>query len=117
MTNERRVEKALAEASRARRRLSLADVVNAGLPAVYQQYGEQLVYLDGTIFDASDPRALTATPILVVDEADKAVGLEFGWRHAGDCSCRFCSNDRLVQRRTPQHAAMTNAWRGREASA
>ena len=28
---------------------------SVGLPAVYQQFGEQLLYMDGTIFDASDP--------------------------------------------------------------
>jgi hypothetical protein len=111
MPDGRLVEKMLAEASRARRRLSLADVVNAGLPAVYQQYGEQLIYLDGRIFDASDPSSPAETSLLVEGDADQAVGVEFGWRHAGDCSCPFCANDRPTER-----ATMPSDWRVREAT-
>ncbi len=111
MTDERRVEKVLAETSRAQRRLSLAEVMNAGLPAVYQQYGEQLIYLDGRILDASDPSAPAETSLIVEGEADQAVGVEFGWRHSGNCHCRFCSTDRPIGRATP-----AGAWRAREAT-
>jgi hypothetical protein len=91
MADGRHVERVLAEASRARRRLSLEEVINAGLPAVYQGFGEQLLYMDGTIYDASDPSSLAEILLGVVCEPHRAVGLEFGWRHTGDCSCLLCS--------------------------
>jgi hypothetical protein len=90
MTDVRLIERVLAEASRAKCRLSLEEVFEAGLPAVYQQYGDLLVYMDGRIFDASDPRAVTEVSPTVAGAAIKVVGVEFGWRHAGDCSCLFC---------------------------
>jgi hypothetical protein len=69
-------------------------VVAAGLPAVYQNFGEHLVYRDGTIFDATRGGPPAEHPILVVDSLDEAVGLEFGWRHAGGCACAFCQGGR-----------------------
>ena len=98
MTDRRHVRKVLAEASRARRRLSLVDVVNVGLPAVYQEFGERLVYVDGAIFDASESGAIAEEPIIVMGETHETVGLEFGWRHASDCSCLFCAADRRETR-------------------
>ena len=83
MAKGQKVKGVFAKARRAPRRLSLADVVSVGLPAVYQQFGEQLLYVDGTIFDASDP-SLPAEILNVADESDEAVGLEFGWQHAGE---------------------------------
>ena len=93
MIDARQVESVLSQTGRARRRLSLVDVVSVGLPAVYQQFGEQLLYVDGTIFDASDP-SLPSEILNVTDETDEAVGLEFGWQHAGDCSCHLCASER-----------------------
>lgn len=106
MADARHVEKLLVETSRARCRLSLADVMTVGLPAVYAQFGERLVYLDGRIFDASDPSTLAEIPVSVADWSGQAVGLEFGWRHASDCSCRFCANGG-----PPRHEEVTSAWR------
>ena len=91
MADARPIERVFAEASRGKRRLSLEEVLQAGLPAVYQQYGDRLLYMDGTIFDATDPRAVTEIPLIVAGAATQAVGLEFGWRQAGDCPCPFCS--------------------------
>ena len=85
------VESVFAKASSAKRRLSLEEVLEAGLPAVYQQFGEQLLYMNDRIFDASDPGSLAEILLIVAGEAERAVGVEFGWRHAGDCSCSFCS--------------------------
>ena len=81
----------LTEAGRARRRLSLDEVLAAGLPALYERYGDRRLYWGGTIFDASNQRALTEIPLIVAGTAIQAVGVEFGWRHGGGCSCRFCS--------------------------
>ena len=91
MPDARFIKGLLATASHARRRLSFDEVLEAGLPAVYQQYGERLLYLDGRIFDVSDPEAIAEIMLVGVGAADQAVGLEFGWRHAGACSCRFCA--------------------------
>jgi hypothetical protein len=91
MVDGRLIESVLAEASRAKRRLSLEEVFEAGLPAVYQQYGDRLLYMAGRIFDASDPSSLAEIPLIVAGAAEQAVGVEFGWRHDGDCPCLFCS--------------------------
>ena len=91
MADARDVEWLLAVAGLARRRLSFEEVLKAGLPAVYSQFGERLLFMDGRILDARDPSALAEVLLGVVSEPDQAVGLEFGWRHAGDCSCPFCS--------------------------
>lgn len=74
-------------------RLSLQDIVSVGLPAVYEDHGEHLVYRDGRIFDAAASNAPLAEPIIELDGAGSAVGLEFGWRHLAGCSCRFCRSD------------------------
>ena len=75
-------------------------MVAAGLPAVYQDFGEHLVYRDGTIFDATRGGPADQHPILVVDRLDEAVGLEFGWRHASGCACAFCQGGRSERDRT-----------------
>lgn len=72
-------------------RLSLEDVINAGLPAFYDDHGETLVYRDGCIFEGTTSDTPVGDPIIVLGRAAEAVGLEFGWRHHRDCTCRFCS--------------------------
>ena len=68
-------------------------MVAAGLPAVYQDFGEHLLYRDGSIFDAAHG-APAETPILKVDSLDETVGLEYGWRHASGCTCAYCRSAR-----------------------
>ena len=70
-------------------RLLLDEVRAAGLPAYFFDHGEQLVYLDGELYDlaAADetaPRPLAHTIL------ESGVGIEFGWHHTGRCACRFC---------------------------
>jgi hypothetical protein len=91
MADARLIERVLVEASRVRRRLSLEEVLEAGLPAVYQRYGDRLLFTDGRIFDASDPEALAEIPLILADGSLETVGLEFGWKHAGDCPCHLCT--------------------------
>jgi hypothetical protein len=91
MTEGRLIEGLLNEASRGKGRLSLEEVLQAGLPAVYQQYGDRLLCLDGRVFDAADPGALAEIALIATGAATRLVGVEFGWRHAGDCPCHFCS--------------------------
>ena len=75
--------------------LSLAEVRETGLPALFLDFGEALLYLDGEIFevDASlAPLHAGAHPIplpAVILATD--VGIDYGWHHAGHCECRFCS--------------------------
>lgn len=69
--------------------LSLEDVVRAGLPGFFRDYGDQLVYLDGRILDATDGVVLYES-VGEARDALRAVGLEYGWRHAADCRCAVC---------------------------
>ena len=110
MVDGRQVEQVLADAGSARRRLSLVDVMSAGLPAVYSQFGDRLLYMDGRIFDATDPSSLAEIPDIAAGEAESTVGLEFGWQHAGGCTCRYCAGDRPARRERP-----TRSWRPEEA--
>ena len=92
-------------------RLSLEDVVSAGLPAVYRDHGEHLIFRDGGIFDGSSIGESPVEPIMVLDSGDEAVGLEFGWRHVAGCSCGLCRDaypslaDALRVLRTEQASA------------
>ena len=109
MANGHKLKGVLAKARRAPRRLSLADVVSVGLPAVYQQFGDQLIYADGSIFDAGDP-SLIAEIVHSAGASGQVVGLEFGWQHAAGCSCPLCSNDRPAKP-APKPAQTTSALR------
>jgi len=92
-------------------RLSLEDVLSAGLPAVYRDHGEHLLFRDGRIFDGSSVGTSPVEPIMVLDRGAEAVGLEFGWRHVAGCSCRFCRNEQ------PSFADALRVWRPGQASA
>jgi hypothetical protein len=79
------------------RRLLLEEVLEAGLPAYFFDHGEQLVYLDGELYDlsaaskASGP--LQALPHSVLESG---VGIEYGWHHARPCACPLCHPSRRV---------------------
>ena len=109
MANGHKLKGVLAKARRAPRRLSLADVGSVGLPAVYQQFGDQLIYMDGSIFDAGDPGLITEI-VHSAGESGQVVGLEFGWQHAAGCACPLCSNDRPAKP-APKPAQTTSALR------
>lgn len=85
---------------RLRPRLSLEDVVAAGLPAVYQDFGEHLLYRDGTIFDSAGTGPAGEHPVLELESLNDAVGLEFGWRHASGCGCGYCQSGRVERDET-----------------
>jgi hypothetical protein len=71
--------------------LSFAEIVEAGLPATYRDFGERLVFLDGKLLDAQRPDTTNSIPVEILMGPSGAVGIEFGWRHAGACQCRFCA--------------------------
>lgn len=91
MSGRQHRKEALAFARDLTPRLSLEDVVSAGLPAFYEDHGDKLVYRDGCIFEGAAADAPLGDPILVLDRAAEAVGLEFGWRHRRECTCSFCA--------------------------
>jgi len=75
-------------------RLSLDQVRESGLPAYFFDHGEQLLFLDGELFElreresslkkGSRPKPL---PHRILEDG---VGIEYGWRHAADCGCPMC---------------------------
>jgi hypothetical protein len=69
-------------------------VVALGKPALFDDFGEHLLYADGRLIDLlaarrSSDGALLA-PLLPASIIKSGVGLEFGWRHAATCSCAAC---------------------------
>jgi hypothetical protein len=78
------------------RRLALEDVVAVGRPAVYRRFGDELLFLEGRIFDVSVPgspaEVTFESPASHPHIARLAVGIEFGWQHALHCSCPVCSS-------------------------
>jgi hypothetical protein len=79
--------------ARGRRRLSLDEVRASGLPALLFEHGDALLYLDGRLYTALDwimsDQATLPQP-LPEQVLECGVGIEYGWRHAADCTCRYC---------------------------
>jgi hypothetical protein len=76
------------------RPLSLDEVREAGLPALFAAYGDLLVYKDGVVYALPD---LTVPLSLARPEEHpgayvvrERVGIEYPWLHLADCACRFC---------------------------
>jgi hypothetical protein len=91
-----KIERALAAMRPAGRRLlSLKDVIEAGRPAVYRRFGDELLFMDGTLYDvgqSSSPTELALqTPLHDPRFENETVGIEYGWRHALGCSCPLCT--------------------------
>jgi hypothetical protein len=78
--------------------LSLPEVRECGLPALFLDFGEALLYLDGELFDVDERAAAlrAGSRPLPLPEAilAKGVGIDYGWHHARRCACRFCSRGR-----------------------
>jgi hypothetical protein len=78
---------------RGRRRLTLAEVVASGLPALLVEHGDALLYLDGRLYNALDWMTSGDTKLpepLPAQILETGVGIEYGWRHAATCRCRYC---------------------------
>ena len=77
-------------------RLTLREVRDAGLPAVFTDYGEVLLYLDGNLYSLLDAQVATQhtqLPLPLPSQVlETGVGLEYGWRHLSGCRCRCCGN-------------------------
>ncbi len=101
MGETRRLEATLATLrATGRRPLALEEVVASGQPAIYSRYGDVLLFMNGTIFDVREPctpsELRLGLPLSDPAIARHAVGIEFGWRHAGDCSCELCGPEVLA---------------------
>jgi hypothetical protein len=72
-------------------RLLLEEVRRAGLPAYFFDDGEQLVFLDGQLYDLAEARAADGMVKPLPQEVlESGVGIEYGWRHAKHCACPLC---------------------------
>ncbi len=95
MSDGRKVKGALATIDpTGRRRLSFREVVGSGQPAVYRQFGDSLLFVDGTLFDVRTPGSPIKLGLKLPPDdphfARRAVGIEYGWRHALHCPCDVC---------------------------
>jgi hypothetical protein len=85
-----------------RRRLTFEEVLAAGQPAVYRQFGDHLLYIGGRLFEVRK----TGSPIeleMILPRKERealaahraaSVGIEYGWHHAADCPCSYCTTSR-----------------------
>jgi hypothetical protein len=79
--------------------LTLREVRESRLPAVFFDYGEALLYLDDQLFslervdgNGHGPGKVAFIPSPMPRQVlESGVGIEHGWRHADGCRCRFCS--------------------------
>ena len=78
-------------------RLSSVEVLELGEPALFDDFGERLLYADGRLIDLLAARRSPAgellAPLLPASIIESGVGLEFGWRHAAACGCVACSGE------------------------
>jgi hypothetical protein len=83
-----------ARGARSRVLLTLDEVQASGRRAYFYDYDEELIYLDGELYDLRDAETaeqagLTPHP-LPREILESGVGLEYGWRHIAGCTCRHC---------------------------
>lgn len=81
--------------------LTFDEVVASRRPAVFQDFGDLLLYLRDTVYVLQDTDPHTqpqATPPALDPRAmGKAIGIETGWRHAAGCDCQVCGESGLTQ--------------------
>lgn len=82
-------------ARQGRKRLTFVEVVASRRPAVFEDFGDSLLYLDGEVFILKDVDLLADAPVEppVLDPRATihAVGIETGWHHVVDCDCDICT--------------------------
>lgn len=89
------------------RRLSAKEVLATGRPALFDDFGECLLFVDGQLFDLraaglslDGARLPEPLPERVLRAA---VGIEWGWRHARGCDC--CCGLAPADRQAPPERA------------
>jgi hypothetical protein len=79
------------------RTLAFDEVVASGRPAVFQEFGDSLLYFGGEVFILCDldlhARPGTTPPVLERRALVHAVGFETGWHHCEGCDCDYCCGD------------------------
>jgi len=79
------------------RLLSAQQVLAIGAPAIFEDYGERLLYVDGQLLDlraaAPAPDGSLVVPTLPSSVLQTAVGIEFGWQHLECHGCGRCRED------------------------
>jgi hypothetical protein len=73
-------------------RLTFEQVRQSRVPAIFQKYGERVLFLDDRVFLFDEDSGLgpEGGPTVIDASALEDVGIEYGWRHASDCRCLFC---------------------------
>jgi hypothetical protein len=81
--------------------LTFDEVVASRRPAVFQDFGDLLLYLHDTVYvlQDTDPDAQphATPPALDPHAVGKAIGMETGWRHAAGCDCPVCADDAVAR--------------------
>jgi hypothetical protein len=78
------------------RMLTFEEVTASRRTALFQEFGDLLLYLDDTVFilqdedSGADPGKTPA--VLDLHSLAHAVGVEIGWRHAEGCDCDLCTD-------------------------
>jgi hypothetical protein len=76
------------------------EVTAIGVLAVYEAFGDHLVFIDGTIYALPEGfesyGAVDVSSIVGAVRITSVVGVEYGWRHLRDCACGRCGGHRAV---------------------
>ena len=89
------------------RRLSAEEVLASGRPALFDDFGERLLFVDGQLFDLRaaglSPDGAPLPEPLPERVLRAGVGIELGWRHARGCDC--CCGPARAGGQAPQERA------------
>jgi hypothetical protein len=81
--------------------LTFDEVVASGRPAVFEDFGDVLLFVDGRLFVLRDARQETRKEELPLEldtrRIPHGVGFETGWRHADGCACAACCSYALAR--------------------
>jgi hypothetical protein len=82
-----------------RKMLTFDEVMASKRPAVYEEYGDLLVYLHETVFVVQGSGAHADAMPTAIDPRSlgSAIGIETGWRHAEGCDCHVCGEGGRVR--------------------
>jgi hypothetical protein len=80
--------------------MAYEEVTAIGAPAVYEAFGDHLVFIDGVIYALPEGfesyGEVDAPSIVGARRITNVVGVEYGWRHLRDCACERCGGYRAV---------------------